>query len=151
MRLINKVRIYFLLDPEMKVLLLEAYFYLMWARVMKKLPFIKISRNLGTYMEETSTENDYSNRRTLNKISQAIHIMSRYTLWESQCMVKAIAGLKMLRRRNIESTIYFGTGRNEKGKLIAHAWLRSGSIYISGSEGMNKFTVVGKFANKTNH
>jgi Transglutaminase-like superfamily len=148
MRLINKFRIYYLFDRDMKILLIEAYFYLMWARLLKILPFAKISTNLGSYMEETSSEMESSNLTTINKISQSIQIMSRYTVWESQCMVKAIAGMKMLKKRNIESTIYFGTRKNENGSLVAHAWLRSGPLYISGVEGMNRFTVVGKFANK---
>ena len=72
--------------------------------------------------------------------------MSRHTLWESQCLVKAIAGMKMLEKRNIESTLYLGMAKDEKGKLIAHAWLRSGAIYVSGAEVMERFTVVAKFA-----
>ena len=62
--------------------------------------------------------------------------MSRYTFWESQCLVKAIAAMKMLERRQIESTLYLGTAKDENGKLIAHAWLRSGPFYITGAEGM---------------
>ena len=58
--------------------------------------------------------------------------MSRYTFWESQCLVKAIAGMKMLEKRNIESTLYLGTAKDEKGELIAHAWLRSGLFLCIG-------------------
>ena len=75
-----------------------------------------------------------SNRMILKNISQAIHIMSRYTFWESQCLVKAIAGMKMLERRKIESTLYLGTAKDENGKMIAHAWLRSGPFYITGQK-----------------
>ncbi|HZH61909.1 MAG TPA: lasso peptide biosynthesis B2 protein, partial [Metabacillus sp.] len=104
---------------------------------------------LGEHMKETSFEQILSNKKVLSSVSQAIHIMSRYTFWESQCLVKAIAAMKMLEKRNIESTLYLGTARDESGELIAHAWLRSGPYYITGSEGMEKFTVVGKFAKKT--
>ena len=74
--------------------------------------------------------------------------MSKYTFWESQCLVKAIAGMKMLERRGIDSTLYLGTARDESGKMIAHAWLRSGPFYISGAEGMEKFTVVSMFGKR---
>ena len=74
--------------------------------------------------------------------------MSRHTFWESQCLVKAIAAMKMLERRQIESTLYLGTAKDENGNLIAHAWLRSGPFYITGVEAMEKFTVVSKFAKK---
>ena len=53
--------------------------------------------------------------------------MSKYTFWESQCLVKAIAGMKMLERRNIESTLYLGTAKDAKGQMYrSDAWLRSG-------------------------
>ena len=97
-------------------------------------------------MKETSLCLNESNKRDLASVSQAIHLMSRYTFWESECLVKAIAGMKMLEKRNIESTLYLGTAKDEKGELIAHAWLRSGPFYISGAEVMERFTVVAKFA-----
>ena len=51
-------------------------------------------------MKETSLSIDESNRKILKaNISDAVHIMSHYTFWESQCLVKAIAAMKMLERR----------------------------------------------------
>jgi hypothetical protein len=64
------------------------------------------------------------------------------------CLVKAIAAMKMLERRQIESTIYLGTAKDKTGKLIAHAWLRSGPFYITGAEVVDQFVVVSKFAKK---
>ena len=43
-------------------------------------------------MGETSFSNKESNRKILKQISKAIDMMSRYTFWESQCLVRAIAG-----------------------------------------------------------
>lgn len=127
---------------------MEAIIYLAWARVLKLFPFKKVSPMLGTYMDESSFQEDFSVYGTIRKISSALHIMSKYTPWESQCLVKAIAGMKMLQRRGINSTLYLGTAKDETGKLIAHAWLRSGSYYVSGAEEMNRFIVVSKFSNK---
>ncbi|MNR36049.1 hypothetical protein D3C85_1539370 [compost metagenome] len=72
--------------------------------------------------------------------------MSKYTIWDSKCLVRAIAAMKMLHRRQIDSTLYLGTTRDESKKMIAHAWLRSGRYYVTGKEEMERFTVVGKFA-----
>jgi hypothetical protein len=110
------------------------------------LPFAKVAPFLGKQMTETSQTLERANKETLRNVSNAIHIMSKYTFWESQCLVKAIAGMKMLEKRQIESTLYLGTGKDEKGNFAAHAWLRSGPFYISGSEGMENFTVIAKFA-----
>jgi hypothetical protein len=147
---IRKVRRFIFLSSSNKKIMLEAFLFLGFARILKLLPFSKISPTLGNKLEETPYHLNETHSETLKFISNAIHIMSRYTLWESQCLVKAIAGMKMLERRQIESTLYLGVAKDEKGKMIAHAWLRSGSYYVSGSEGMDKFTVVGKFAKRFN-
>lgn len=99
-------------------------------------------------MEETPLTLESSHKKILSEISQAINITSKYTFWESQCLVKAIAAMKMLERRNIESTLYLGTAKDENGKLLAHAWVRSGPFYVTGYEIMDKFIVVGKFAKR---
>lgn len=99
-------------------------------------------------MEETSFSLNPLNIETIQNISHSLHIMSRYTWWESKCLVMAIAAMKMLERRQIESTLYLGTARDEKGKMIAHAWLRSGSYYITGANEIERYTIVAKFAKK---
>lgn len=142
----RKIRIFISLNWKVKWLLVESYFYLGWARILKMIPFSKVAPSLGIQMVETTFTINLSDKATLSNISQALHIMSRYTFWESECLVKAIAGMKMLEKRKIESTLYLGTAKDEFGDFIAHAWLRSGTFYITGSEGMERFTVVNKFA-----
>ena len=137
-----------MMDWTLKKLLLESFFYLGVGRYLKSIPFSKVAPTLGIHMEETTYDTSDVDRKVLASISQAVHIMSRYTIWESQCLVKAIAAMKMLEKRRIESTLYFGTDRGQSGELIAHAWLRSGPYYITGFEEMANFTVVGKFAKK---
>ncbi|MEW9501046.1 lasso peptide biosynthesis B2 protein [Jeotgalibacillus marinus] len=146
----GKFKAFFSFNREVKMMLLESYVYLARARLAKAIPFSRVAPFLGEHMAETTFRVNPANRKKLASVSQTIHIMSRYTFWESQCLVKAIAAMKMLERRNIESTLYLGTGRDDEGKLVAHAWLRSGSYYITGSEGKERFTVVGKFAKYIN-
>lgn len=148
MNFLKKVKTFLLLDTTTKLLLVEAFIYLGWARILKFIPFSKVAPTLGTPMDETLLDNNSINKDLLKKVSGAIHIMSKYTFWDSQCLVRAIAGMKMLERRQIESTLYLGTAKDDLGKLTAHAWLRSGAYYITGSEGMNRFTVIGKFAKR---
>ncbi|MDE5413813.1 lasso peptide biosynthesis B2 protein [Alkalihalobacterium chitinilyticum] len=146
--MLQKIKAFVKLDVKTKLMFLEAFLFLGWGRIMKLLPFSKIAPTLGLPMEETNRDYNEQEKRVLASVSQSIHIMSKYTLWESQCLVKAIAGMKMLERRGIESTIYLGTAKDERGLLIAHAWLRSGPFYISGAEEMERFTVVSKFAKR---
>ena len=135
-------------DVQMKNLLIEAYILLAWARVLKAIPFRRVSPLLGSKMSETSFEMDHANIKLVKQISHAIHIMSKYTFWESKCLIKAIACMKMLERRQIDSTLYLGTAKDENGKMIAHAWVRSGPLYLTGAKEMKKFVVVSKFAKK---
>lgn len=143
----RKLKLLLEADWNTKRLLVETYFQLAWARYLKSVPFSTVAPSLGANMKETTFDRPSSeDQRVLAAVSQSVHIMSKYTFWESQCLVKAMAAMKMLEKRNIESTLYLGTGKDENGKLIAHAWLRSGPFYITGAEVMNQFTVVGKFA-----
>lgn len=146
MTIINRLRIFLSMDLKNKLLFVEAYIWLGWGRFLKGKQFAKVAPSLGNRMAETSVSYREENKQIIRSISSALNIMSRYTFWESKCLVRAIAGMRMLERRDINSTLYLGTAKGEDGKLIAHAWLRSGPFYVTGAEGMEKFTVVGKFA-----
>ncbi|MHA6485259.1 lasso peptide biosynthesis B2 protein [Paenibacillus sp. strain BS8-2] len=143
----KRLRALLSLDRRTILLLIEALLFLGVAKLKFKRSFAKVAPGLGNNNEETSPDIDELHIRTVKHIRSAIGIMSRYTPWESKCMVQAMAGMMMLKRRGIASTLYLGTARDENGQLIAHAWLRSGSCYVSGYEGMNRFIVVEKFAN----
>lgn len=146
MNIVKKIRTFFSLDIKKILLILEAFFFLGLACILKSMPFSKVAPTLGIHMDETPLSNNQSSTTILMNISEAIHIMSRHTFWESKCLVRAIAGMKMLERRQIESTLYLGTAKDGTGKMIAHAWLRSGSFFVTGAEGMERFTIVSKFA-----
>lgn len=129
----------------MKLMLAEAYVFLGWSRILKLFPFSKVAPNLGVQMAETSWSHPGEDERMIRRVARAVRTMSRYTWWESKCLVRAIAAMKMLRRRGIDSTLYLGTAKDKSGQLVAHAWLRSGPYYLTGAEEMEQFTVVGKF------
>jgi len=149
--MLKKIKGFLKYDNRMKLLLLETFFVLGWARILKSIPFAKVAPFLGERSAETPDYVNERNRSKLNEISKGIAIMSHHTLWESKCLVQALAAMNMLKRRKIESTLYMGMAKDEKGSLIAHAWLRSGSCYVTGSEGMERFTVVGTFANNASN
>jgi|SRR5690625_955831 len=143
---VEKIKLLISMNWTLRMLLLESYLYLCWARLFKLRKFAKVAPLLGKAMVETTFEVDLSNKKTLAHISQAIQMMSRYTFFESECLVQAIAAMKMLERRQIESTLYLGTAKDETGEFIAHAWLRSGPFYITGNVGLDKYTGVQKFS-----
>lgn len=146
MNAMNPIKLFLSLDMETRLLYMEAFVFLAFARLQKQRSFSKLAPTLGVHMEDSSFEYIETEKKILGKISMAIQIMGKYTFWESNCLVKAIAAMRMLERRNIDSTIYFGTARDENGKMIAHAWLRSGPFYITGSDVKETFVVVSKFS-----
>lgn len=148
----SNLRKFFLLDSRTSQLLIETFVYLAWARFLLLFPFKRVAPSLGTHMEETTNIPIKINRKILIHIHDAIQIMSKHTWWDSKCLVRAIAGMKMLERRGIESTLYLGIAKDNSGKTIAHAWLRSGSYFVTGAEEMERFIEVARFAKKfSNH
>ena len=145
MKIGRRLLLYLKSPASHKRLFAEAYISLGRAWIIKSLPFTKMSPLLGEYMKETGYEQT-ADQAVLKSISSAVHIMSKYTLWNSQCLVRALAVSRMLETRKISSTLYLGTGRDEEGQLAAHAWIRSGSLLLSGAEEQERFTAVAKFA-----
>lgn len=149
MRFVRIFKLICSLDMKTMLLFMEAYMYLGWARVLKSIRFTKVIKMFDLQMEETTTNPLHINRRKVSNVAGAIQTMSRYTPWDSKCLVRALAAMKMLERRKIDSTLYLGTAKDETGSMVAHAWLRSGPYYVSGAEEMKRFTVVGTFAKKS--
>ena len=141
-----------LLKADRRTLLVysEACLYLGWARILLLLPFARTASSLGARSEVTSDSCEHPQADTIRSISRALGSVSRRTPWQSECLVRAVAGMKMLERRGISSTLYLGTGKDRSGAFIAHAWLRSGPYYLTGADVMNRFVVVETFANRGN-
>ncbi|MFK4437019.1 hypothetical protein ABIA61_002365 [Paenibacillus sp. RC21] len=136
------------LSPEVRRLLPEAWLQLGWARLHQHRPFEDYARGWGIRMEETSWECDARQKQAVRHISHAVELASRYTPWRSSCLVQAAAAMTLLSRRKLDCTLYLGTAKNAAGRLAAHAWVRSGPIYVTGEREMGAFTVVGTFGRR---
>lgn len=110
------------------------------------LPFRWMAPVLGKHMWESPMKEGVEKLEAARRVGRAVEMVSRYTPWESKCLVKAIAGKIMLRQHGIANTLYLGVGRDEGSGLIAHAWLRCGETMITGGHGQELFTIVGKFS-----
>lgn len=146
MSTLQKFRLLFTYDRETLFTFTEALLLLGWARLLLLFKFATIAPYLGTKSSETVEVCRDEDIRPIKHIISAIHVVGGHTPWESTCLIRAIAGMKMLERRRINSTLYLGTSKDENGSMIAHAWLRSGPYYISGADVMKRFVVVEKFA-----
>lgn len=127
-------------------LLLEAAIWLTIARIaILMLPFRRVARYCGQQTTEVPVVDAPEHKNLLKQISWAVTVISHYLPWEPKCLAQALVAKMMLKRRGISSTLYLGLAKNRDNELRAHAWLRSGTVFLTGSQGKNQFTVVSTF------
>lgn len=97
-------------------------------------------------MQESPMMEDAVKLKTARLVGWVVETVNRYTPWESKCLVQAVVGKLLLRQYGIANTLYFGVGRDEEKNLLPHAWLRSGEMMLIGGRCLERFTLVGKFA-----
>lgn len=110
--------------------------------VLMFVPFRYLCRYLGKTQIETSYDSNLSHETILQQISHSLQIAKRNVPWECKCLILAMSGTMMLKRRRLPSTLYLGISKQPNEKLSAHAWLRSGSYYLSGAESMDEFKII---------
>jgi len=71
-------------------------------------------------------------------VARRVARLARHTPWRMTCLVQAIAGSLLLRRRGIATIIRFGVAHSEAG-LSAHAWLIVGDQILLGGEAASDF------------
>jgi hypothetical protein len=130
-------------------LFLEAVMWLgIFRTVILLIPFRRIAPRLGAHMAETPLRDDVPEKRQLAKdVAMAVIRASRHVPWDAKCLVQAMAGKKMLKRKGIQSTLYLGLARKADHDMQAHAWLRCGERIILGGRGLKHFAVVAAFGN----
>jgi hypothetical protein len=132
-----------------KGLFLEALTLLALARMaVLLLPFRWVARVLGKQEAESPQQEDAANDLRVRRIGVMVRETARNVPWTSKCLDQALAARIMLARRGIATTVYFGVNHDEQGRLAAHAWLRSGTLYVTGGAHRGRFTVINTFADE---
>lgn len=138
---------FFRLSFKNKILFMEALWYLGYYRLLILIcPFRKTAHFLGEGNTETPVSDEGVDITTVKRISAAVRIMSRHTFWESKCLVQAYAAKRMLQKRKQKATVYLGVSKDEQGNMIAHAWLRCGTIFVTGGNGQKNFSITNRFS-----
>jgi hypothetical protein len=131
-----------------KKLLIEAFFFSAIYRVLILfVPFNKIKNRLGIYKIETPLDIDKEDIYVIKVVTWSINTIIKYTPWKSKCLVQALTAQRMLTKRKISTTLYLGVKKDkDKGdRVIAHAWLRAGHIFVTGGYNKHEFTEVARF------
>lgn len=105
----------------------------------------KLRRNWGVEGEETPIDElSKEEYRYVYRVAYAVDKVCTHTPYESKCLVRALCARKMLVHKGIPCTMYLGCGYDENKKMVAHAWLRAGNVYVTGGNG-SQYAIVDKF------
>lgn len=129
-----------------KLLFVEAFFLtgLMRAKILK-VPFNKLKEELGTYNTESADDVVIDDYKKAKIVRDVVVTISKFTPWESLCLVQAMTVQRMLKKRGISTTIYLGVNK-ENQNMVAHAWIRCGRMFVTGGDGSG-YATVAKFSN----
>lgn len=129
-----------------KLLFVEAFFLtgLMRAKILK-VPFNKLKEELGTYNTESVDDVVIDDYKKAKIVRDVVVTISKFTPWESLCLVQAMTVQRMLKKRGISTTIYLGVNK-ENQNMVAHAWIRCGKMFVTGGDGSG-YATVAKFSN----
>lgn len=128
-------------------LLIAATFWLGLSRLaLLIIPFKFIAPFLGQHMSESDHQVDLDTAKKAERIGWAVLAAARRTPWESACLAQAMAAKRLLQHWNIPSTLYLGMAKDDENELQAHAWVRCGSIILTGESHLHRYAVVSTFA-----
>ncbi len=139
-----KYRKYYLLQRKEKFLFLEALVtHLYTGLLLKVIPFRWIPRVFSSRQFEAPTKKEDQSRHSVSGrqsddielIRTAIQRAGKVSPWKNRCLVSSLAGRCMLRHRKISSQLSLGVAKNNKGKTIAHAWLKADGSEIVAKAG----------------
>ena len=113
------------------------------------LPFRYLTPFMGKKMAESPSEISSHQLTRAVKIGWSVNKISHFTPWESKCLVRAFTAQIILKILKTPSTLYLGIAKADSNQLLAHAWLRCGSLTITGATECKGFKVVAQFATLT--
>ena len=129
-----------------RTLLLEAGVLLSLTElVAHTLPFRRIIRLGRLPQTEVSLSPEPEDTAPVRRVRWAVRTATRHLPWRCQCLAQALTAHMMLARRGAASTLYIGVRLGEQRGLSSHAWLRCGSIYVTGAPEHQRFRIIATF------
>lgn len=83
------------------------------------------------------------------RMGSVIRTLSKYTPWESKCLVQAMLARIVLGYYGIPHIIYLGVNQSgpPENPMNAHAWVSAGRCFVTGGNSFRQFGVVSSFVN----
>jgi hypothetical protein len=143
----RKLDRFFHLSPGERRAFFEAACMLLFVRLaVLLLPFRWIAPRLTACVSGSPVKHGTKLDHQAALIGQSIDRAGYYMPWKSTCLVRAITGKFMLRRRRISNTLYLGVAWDEPHAMAAHAWLCCGNRIVTGAREKERFAVVAAFS-----
>lgn len=141
--MLAKIKRFFHLDRDERILFMQAYFILGYTSLMVSIiPLRRFLKRIGMQGKESTVTISSETLTELFLVEKAIKRAIKYLPWRSKCFSRAITAKLLLKRKGIPSTLYLGVAKEDSKKMTAHAWVRCGTIIVSGKEEMPKFTPI---------
>ena len=149
----SKLKTFFTTDWKTRRLAIKIFLLCGITRVLiLTLPFKKLQIHLGKHNVETAEKVAIKQLKIAREIGVFVEHIADYTPWQSKCLVRAIVAQYLLRKKGIATTLYLGVAKSEvkteSKRLKAHAWLRCGSLFVTGGQNIGDFKVISKFSNE---
>ncbi len=126
-------------------LLVEAVTWLAIASAaIAVLPFPRIAEIASRGPNRISPEDD-ARQSLVGRTRWAIAAASARVPWRAVCFQQGLAAHLMLRRRGINSVLYYGAAHTPDSALSAHVWVRAGNLDVVGCESASQYALLATF------
>ena len=115
---------------------------------VRTLPFRHTARLVG--LREGATVADASGQQLerAERVGWAVRAVAARAPWTSTCLMQAVAGAALLRRRRIPAELHLGVAKDaaDPGGLAAHAWLTcAGHVLTGDGPHRKRYAVLGVY------
>lgn len=152
MRIARRLRTFARLGVHRQALFIEALVLVVAALVATRVLPFRIARRLyGTPRIDADASPASTVRPSaeaaarIGDVRWALRMVHERLGWDRSCLLRAIAGRVMLRRRGHRSTLYLGARHDDAGSVKLHAWLYADGVPVSGVRDAHGFKTLGIF------
>ena len=143
----TKINNYLRMPTNTKLLLIEAFFWSIVAKVaIEILPLKYYQQLLLTNQSKTSNLQRLEEiDQWVIKIKSVIYTLANNVPWEVKCYSQAIIAKQLFLKKGIHTTLKLGLAKDYNNQLVAHAWLLWGDQCITGGRNRYQFTPIAEF------
>lgn len=135
---------YYSIDKTERKILNLIFIWLIYAFVLVRIiPLRWFSHLLGEFNHKIECSLGDNEILLIAMLKKNIRRIKKRMPWKVKCFEEAIAAKKVLEKFNLNSTLYLGVNKNAEKGLRAHAWLKSGDVFITGQKGHKQYAITG--------